>query len=67
MALHNEQGIPLNWHPDHDEPLRLLPRDGEPTCVIEWISQTLIRALAWAPLYTAVVVTLILLVVVVTR
>lgn len=44
------------------ESFRWLPRHGQPSCVGEWISQVLVRCLAWAPLYTAVVVTAMALV-----
>lgn len=52
----------VKLRPDHPGRTRWLPRHGEPLCVLEFISQTLVRALAWAPLYTAVVATLTLLV-----
>lgn len=44
-------------------PFRWLPRHGHPICVCEWATQGFVKALAWAPLYTAVIVTLMLLVI----
>lgn len=48
-------------------PLRLLPRDGEPTCIFEWTSQQFVKALAYLPVYTAIIVTLSLIVLWMTR
>lgn len=55
-------GLALTLTPDGDEPFRWLPRHGQPSCIGEWVTQHAIKAAAWAPLYTAVVVTLTLLV-----
>ena len=52
----------MNLHPAHDQPFRWLPRQGEPSCIGEWLSQRAITALAWLPFYTALVATLALLV-----
>jgi hypothetical protein len=52
----------LNLHPTHNQPFRWLPRHGEPSCVGEWLSQRFIVVVAWLPVYTAIVVTLALLV-----
>lgn len=49
------------------EPMRLLPKHGEPYCMTEWIFQYLISALAHLPIYTAIIVTITLIVVWVTR
>lgn len=46
----------------HDRRMRLLPRDGEPVEFLERVSQAFVRGLAFLPIYTAVVVTLTLLV-----
>ena len=56
---------PLCWRPA--TPVRWLPRHGEPWCVIELIAQTFVKALAWAPIYTALIATLTLVAVWVTR
>lgn len=48
--------------PTHGKPLRWLPRQGEPSCIVEWLSQRVVIALAYAPIYVAVVVTLTLLI-----
>jgi hypothetical protein len=56
------KGVPLNLHPTHMESFRWLPRQGEPSCVGEWLSQQFLRTLAWWPVYTGLIVTLILLI-----
>ncbi len=48
-------------------PVRWLPRHGDPYCPLEWLSQALIRLISHLPVYTAVIVTLTLIVVWVTR
>jgi hypothetical protein len=55
-------GVPLNLHPAHDEPFRWLPRQGEPSCIGEWLSQQTIRLVAWLPIYIALIVTLIIVI-----
>jgi hypothetical protein len=50
----------LGWLPDGDEPFRWLPRHGEPTCILEWITQKAIKITAWLPVYTSIMVTLTL-------
>lgn len=50
-----------------DRPIRWLPRHGEPYCVLEWISQMLVRAVAFLPVYTAIIATLTLLLIWVTH
>ncbi len=47
--------------------MKWLPRHGEPLCLVERLSQSLIRSLAHLPVYTAVVVTLTLVLVWITR
>lgn len=54
----------LSLNPIHERPYRWLPRHGEPLCILEWLSQKSIIALAWAPLYTAIVVTVVLILIV---
>lgn len=53
---------PLKWMLRHRAPFRWLPRHGDPSCYLEWFSQHSIRSLASLPVYTAVIVTLVLLV-----
>lgn len=55
----------LAWHPF--QPIRWLPRHGQPGCLLEWFSQRVIVLSAYLPIYTAVVVTLTLAVVLWTR
>jgi hypothetical protein len=50
----------LAWHPSM--PIRWLPRHGQPGCFVEWTSQQIIRWSAYLPVYTALVVTLTLVV-----
>jgi hypothetical protein len=54
----------LTLLPAHDEPFRWLPRHGEPSCIGEWLSQQAVRGIAYLPVYTAIVTTLVLLVLV---
>lgn len=54
----------LSWKCNHGEPFRWLPRHGEPFCVAEWLSQSVIKVLACLPVYTALVVTATLLMVI---
>jgi hypothetical protein len=35
-----------------------LPRDGEPTCLLEWLSQWTLRLLAFVPVYVVAVLIL---------
>lgn len=60
------RGVPLHRTPV-DGPFRWLPRHGEPACVAEWLSQSTLRVVAYLPVYTAIIATLTLVVVVVTR
>lgn len=56
--------VSLTWKPAHDEPFRWLPRHGAPLCIAEWFSQSVIKFVAYLPVYTALVVTITLLVVI---
>jgi hypothetical protein len=51
----------LHFWPAHGQPFRWLPRHGEPICIAEWMSQKVIRGVAFLPIYTAVVVTIALI------
>lgn len=44
-----------------------LPRHGQPSSRVEQVSQNVIRFVAYLPIYTAIIATLTLVVVVVTR
>lgn len=57
-----KQTASLTWRPSHREPFRWLPKHGEPLCVGEWVSQTFVRTFAYLPVYTAIVVTVVLLI-----
>ena len=63
----HEKGVRLTWTPEPGQPFRWLPRHGEPSCVAEWIMHQLIKGLSWLPVYTAIIVTVTLIVVWVTR
>lgn len=56
----NRQHIKLSWRLFRGKPLRLLPRQGEPYSVYEWVTQKFIKFIAYLPIYTAIVVTLVL-------
>lgn len=56
------EGTPLSRHPVCGKPFRWLPRHGQPMCTGELITQTIVKTFAFAPIYTAVIVTLVLLV-----
>lgn len=58
--LKRDSASNLTWRPGR--PVRWLPRHGDPFCVIEWMSQKTIKSMAYLPVYTAVVITLVLLV-----
>lgn len=60
--LKRDPSIRLKWAPSIHAPLRWLPRHGEPFCMVEWMSQKVISSLAFLPVYTAIIVTLVLLV-----
>ena len=55
------EGVGLTMFP-HDglSQVRWLPRHGEPLCILDWVSQSTVRLLAWLPFYTALIVTLML-------
>jgi hypothetical protein len=53
----------ISWKLNHNAPFRWLPRHGEPWCVMEWLSQQVVKTLAFLPVYIAIVVTLTLYVV----
>lgn len=50
----------LTWKPGR--PVRWLPRHGDPYCVLEWTSQRAIKTLALLPVYIALVVTVMLMI-----
>ncbi len=53
---------PIRWILNVHSPFRWLPRHGDPSCYLEWTSQKIIRLLAYLPIYTAIIATLVLLV-----
>lgn len=54
--------MPLSLTPKRGHPLRWLPRHGAPVCIVEWLSQRTITGLARLPIYTAVIVTAIIVI-----
>lgn len=55
--------LPLR-RPTPIEFFRWVPRQGKPRCIAEWASQALVRFLAFLPVYIAVVVSIILVIVI---
>lgn len=62
--LRHESTVSLTWIPARNEPFRWLPRHGDPFCIAEWFSQRSIKLVAWLPVYTAIIVALMVLVLV---
>lgn len=52
----------LKLFPMTGEKIRWLPRQGEPVCIVEVISQVVAKIVSYSPVYTAVIVTLSLFV-----
>ena len=59
----HDERLNLHLTPDGDEPFRFLPRHGQPYCIGEWASQHFIKTMAWWPVYTGTVSTLILIII----
>ena len=57
----DDPGLKLTFFPAPDEPFRWLPRHGSPLCVGEWFTQHIVKTIAFWPVYTAIVATLCLL------
>ncbi len=53
---------PVTFRPQPDKPSHWLPKQGHPLSIAEWMSQYFIRFFAWLPAYTAVVLTLVLII-----
>lgn len=53
---------PVTFRPPPDKPSHWLPKQGSPFSVAEWMSQYFIRFFAWLPAYTAVVLTIVLII-----
>lgn len=60
--LEKECNVPLAWKLDFNNPFRWLPRHGPPYTVAELLVQKIVRLLAYLPIYTAFVVTMVLLI-----
>ena len=63
---HNKR-VDLTMTPATDQPFRWLPRQGEPSCIAEWLVQQTVRWMAYLPVYISIVVTLTLIMVWVTK
>lgn len=59
-----EQKVQLTLRPAQGQPFRWLPKHGEPLCIGEWASQHIVRFFAFLPVYSAIVGTIILIVIV---
>jgi hypothetical protein len=58
-TFEHKKEVPLRLTPDHNEPLRWKPQQGEPSCIVEWASQAVVvYRVVW---FIAFVVVLILL------
>lgn len=57
-----DPNVNLTWIPSLHEPIRWLPRNGEPFSVAERTSQIIIKTIAYLPIYIAIIVTAVLLV-----
>lgn len=53
---------PLTWWPAREQPLRLLPRHGDPHCLIEWLAQNTLKLIAYPPAYVLLVLMLLVVV-----
>lgn len=51
-----QTGKSLRTFPNFNEPLRMLPRHGKPTCYLEWVSQNTIKSVAFLPVYILLVI-----------
>lgn len=60
--LRRDPDTNLSLLPDPDKPFRWLPRHGEPLCIGEWFSQSIIKLIAFLPVYVAIIATASLLV-----
>lgn len=52
--------IPLAHWIDHRNPIRWLPKHGDPFCIVEKLAQTIVKLLVLLPVYIAIVVTIML-------
>lgn len=60
--LEFDQPVPLKWRIDRSGPFRWLPRHGKPFCKLEWFTQKMVLMLAFLPVYTAIIVTIVLII-----
>ena len=56
------EGVSLTFLPAEDRPFRWLPKNGQPYCIGEWLTQHTVRFISWLPIYSAIVVTGILII-----
>lgn len=56
------EGVSLTLRPAPGQPFRWLPRQGEPLCIGEWASQHVVRFFAYLPVYTAIIVTFVIII-----
>lgn len=54
----SDTGEKLTWRLSRDLSPHWLPRAGKPVCVWDWLSQKVIKTIAFLPVYTAVVATI---------
>lgn len=65
--FHHNPEVSLTLKPAPNEPFRWLPKHGEPLSVGEWFTQRVVQALAYLPVYTAIIATLTLVAVLLAR
>lgn len=58
----HDKRVSLTLRPATDQPFRWFPRHGEPSCIGEWAVQHIVRFFAYLPVYTAIVVTIIVII-----
>lgn len=59
-AIYHEKS--LTWWPRAGQPLRLLPRHGDPHCLVEWLAQNMLKAVAYPPAYVLLILTILVVV-----
>ena len=62
--IHHDEKLHLHLSPDQGEPFRFLPKHGDPYCIGEWASQHFVKTIAYWPIYSSIVSTLILVIIV---
>lgn len=56
----SDTGEKLTWRLSRDLSPHWLPRSGKPVCAWDWLVQKFIKIVAFLPVYTALIVTIVL-------